>query len=95
MTGHLEIRESEYEHQSIGDKNAAEKGHQSAVLVVVDPIFWVRVLFSYDIGCKYISKAFFGFKVLTYFFPLVSEAYMAGEFQTPDLKAVLNVSGRN
>ncbi|KAJ6476038.1 S-adenosyl-L-methionine-dependent methyltransferase [Mycena vitilis] len=68
VSGQLEICESGHGHQSLG---GAQPGDTATVLVVVDPNFWVRVLFSYDIG--------------------FSEAYMAGEFQTPDLKALLNL----
>ncbi|KAJ7931059.1 S-adenosyl-L-methionine-dependent methyltransferase [Mycena leptocephala] len=68
VKGHLEISENERGNQSIGNKNGSDR---SAVLVIVDPNFWVRILFSYDIG--------------------FSEAYMAGDFQTPDLQAVLNL----
>ncbi|KAJ6468284.1 S-adenosyl-L-methionine-dependent methyltransferase [Mycena sanguinolenta] len=71
VAGHLQIIDSQHGDEFIGDENARGKGDKSAVLVVVDPNFWVRIFFSYDIG--------------------FSEAYMAGEFQTPDLRAVLNL----
>ncbi|KAJ6620569.1 S-adenosyl-L-methionine-dependent methyltransferase [Mycena sp. CBHHK59/15] len=71
--GRLEIVDPKAGPQSFkfGDLSIGETAPDSAVIIVLDTNFWVRILFSYDIG--------------------FSEAYMAGEFQTPNLQAVLNL----
>ncbi|KAJ7822182.1 S-adenosyl-L-methionine-dependent methyltransferase [Mycena olivaceomarginata] len=71
VTGRLEIFDPEIGFRSFGVSQEGENDPHTAVLVVKDTDFWIRILFSYDIG--------------------FAEAYMAGDFHTPDLRAVLNL----
>lgn len=72
-----------------------DKSQQKPVavsLTVRNKMFWLCILLSYDIGCE--SQALFdtNMRIDHYWYLLeVSGAYIAGEFKTSDLKALLNV----
>jgi hypothetical protein len=82
--GHL-IIEDDGEHEFGYPENA------TVIVKVKSPNMWIRILLSYDIGCK-----------LPHSFPTprisrslilqsVSEAYMHGDFEVSDLRGLLNV----
>ena len=64
---------------------------RDAEIEVMDPNFWVRVYLTHDLGCKpcSIDSCYSRSSCLT--ITLVAEAYMHGDFKTPNLKAILDV----
>jgi hypothetical protein len=63
--------------------------HLSADITVKSDDFWLRVFCGHDLGCTYIYRRFFFLRLTDY--GTVSEAYMHGDFETTDLKVILNV----
>jgi cyclopropane-fatty-acyl-phospholipid synthase len=57
VTGRLEIFDPEIGFRSFGVSQEGENDPHTAVLVVKDTDFWIRILFSYDIGCEYEQSA--------------------------------------
>lgn len=59
-----------------------------ATIRVLSPAFWTRIYFDHDLGCEpfYSLLTVFGVQYL-----LVAEAYMFRDFETSNLKGIMNV----
>ena len=62
---------------------------RDAEIEVIDPNFWVRVYLTHDLGCKFCVQCLPEHMISSR--SLVAEAYMHGDFNTPNLKAILDV----
>lgn len=85
--GQLTIREEDTVHKYGIPSN--KDTVRDAEIEVVDPNFWVRVYLTHDLGCKFSVQYLPGHMSLS--ISSVAEAYMHGDFNTPGLKAILDV----